>query len=72
MHPLKMYPYIFIFIINPGMADIGRFTSSNYMIICAYDTGNTNNSNLLIAGGAGVAQQSNWDLCGAEQNGNTK
>lgn len=72
MHPLKMYTYVFVFIINLGMVDIGLFTNINYMIICAYDTRNTNNSHLLISGGIGVGQQSNWDLSGANQSGNTK
>lgn len=58
MHPLKMYTYIFIFIINPGMVDTGWFTKINYMIICAYDTRNNNNRHLLIAGRVGVAQRS--------------
>lgn len=31
------------------------------MIVCAYDTRNTNISHLLIAAGVGVAQQSSWD-----------
>lgn len=72
MHPLKMYTYVFIFIINLGMVDIGLFTNINYMIIFAYDTRNTNNSHLLIPGGIGVGQQSNWDLSGANQSGNIK
>lgn len=69
-HPLKMYTYIFIFVRNPRMIDTGWITNLNYVIMCASDTRNTNNSHLLIAGGVGVAQQCGWDPFGAEQRWN--
>lgn len=72
MHLLKMHTYVFIFIRNPKMVDIGWLTNISYVILCACDSRNINNSHLLIAGGVWAAQQSSWDPFGAEQSGNMK
>lgn len=61
VHLLKVYTYLFVFTINPGMADIGWVNNLNYMIVSAYDKRDINSTHLLIAGVVGAAQQSSWD-----------